>query len=123
MYIYVEKLSELQVMIVFLSTIYIYVILAEIGSIYFSDYIQPVDRWLSVLLPKIKPLLYANGGPVISVQVLYTALIWSAKNFALQPCWRIFVLLRICAFISLKDIILALSWGVRKLNACKIYQL
>ncbi|XP_033107265.1 beta-galactosidase-like [Anneissia japonica] len=32
-------------------------------------YIQAVDRWMGVLLPKIKPLLYSNGGPIISVQV------------------------------------------------------
>ena len=25
--------------------------------------------------------------------ILYMALIWSAKNVALQPCWRVFVLL------------------------------
>ena len=30
----------------------------------------------------------------VSLQrVLYTDLIWSAKSFALQPCWRVFVLL------------------------------
>ena len=28
-----------------------------------------VESWMSVLLPKLKPLLYANGGPIISVQV------------------------------------------------------
>ena len=26
--------------------------------------------------------------------VLYKGLIWSAKNFALQPSWRVFVLLK-----------------------------
>ena len=30
--------------------------------------------------------------------LLYTALIWSTKNFALQPYWKVFVLLKICAF-------------------------
>ena len=34
-----------------------------------ADYIAAVDRWMGVLLPKLKPLLYANGGPVIAVQV------------------------------------------------------
>ncbi|XP_033107254.1 beta-galactosidase-like isoform X2 [Anneissia japonica] len=34
-----------------------------------EDYIQAVDRWMGVLLPKIKPLLYSNGGPIISIQV------------------------------------------------------
>lgn len=32
-------------------------------------YLQPVDRWLGVFLPKMKPLLYVNGGPIITVQV------------------------------------------------------
>ncbi|XP_029200002.2 LOW QUALITY PROTEIN: beta-galactosidase-like [Acropora millepora] len=34
-----------------------------------KDYLAAVDRWMSVLLPKLKPLLYANGGPIIAVQV------------------------------------------------------
>ncbi|XP_074624480.1 beta-galactosidase-like [Acropora palmata] len=34
-----------------------------------KDYLATVDRWMSVLLPKLKPLLYANGGPIIAVQV------------------------------------------------------
>ncbi|KXJ11601.1 beta-galactosidase [Exaiptasia diaphana] len=34
-----------------------------------QGYIQAVDRWMGVLLPKIEPLLYKNGGPIISVQV------------------------------------------------------
>ncbi|KAM4705949.1 beta-galactosidase [Rhinophrynus dorsalis] len=33
------------------------------------DYLQAVDNWMGVLLPKIKPLLYQNGGPIITVQV------------------------------------------------------
>lgn len=28
-----------------------------------------MEKWYSVLLPKIKPYLYVNGGPIISVQV------------------------------------------------------
>jgi len=32
-------------------------------------YLYHVDRWYSKLLPLLKPLLYSNGGPVISVQV------------------------------------------------------
>ncbi|XP_062313397.1 beta-galactosidase-1-like protein isoform X2 [Osmerus eperlanus] len=34
-----------------------------------KDYLQAVSMWLSVLLPKMKPWLYSNGGNVISVQV------------------------------------------------------
>ncbi|XP_040209272.1 beta-galactosidase [Rana temporaria] len=33
------------------------------------DYLQAVDNWMSVFLPKMKPLLYQNGGPIITVQV------------------------------------------------------
>ncbi|XP_033762094.1 beta-galactosidase-like [Pecten maximus] len=32
-------------------------------------YIKYVDQWMDVLLPKLKPLLYNNGGPVIMVQI------------------------------------------------------
>lgn len=36
----------------------------------FTAYLKYVDDWYSnVLLPKVKPLLYENGGPVIMVQV------------------------------------------------------
>ncbi|XP_004857895.1 beta-galactosidase isoform X2 [Heterocephalus glaber] len=33
------------------------------------DYLAAVDKWLGILLPKMKPLLYENGGPIITVQV------------------------------------------------------
>ncbi|XP_023662067.1 beta-galactosidase [Paramormyrops kingsleyae] len=33
------------------------------------DYIKEVDRWMEKLLPMIRPFLYQNGGPVITVQV------------------------------------------------------
>ncbi|XP_071812010.1 beta-galactosidase-like [Apostichopus japonicus] len=32
-------------------------------------YLEAVDTWMGVLLPKIQPLLYQNGGPIITVQV------------------------------------------------------
>jgi beta-galactosidase len=32
-------------------------------------YISEVDRWYSYLLPKLVPMLYKNGGPVITVQI------------------------------------------------------
>ncbi|XP_056285664.1 beta-galactosidase-1-like protein isoform X2 [Pseudoliparis swirei] len=34
-----------------------------------ADYIQAVSNWLAVLLSKIKPWLYINGGNIITVQV------------------------------------------------------
>lgn len=37
----------------------------------FIDYLNAVTRWMSVLLSQIRPLLYNNGGPIISVQVLF----------------------------------------------------
>lgn len=33
------------------------------------DYVQAVSNWLAVLLPKMKPWLYINGGNIITVQV------------------------------------------------------
>lgn len=35
----------------------------------FADYLAVVDKWLGVILPKMKRLLYQNGGPIITVQV------------------------------------------------------
>lgn len=32
-------------------------------------YIKYVEKWFSIILPRIKPYLYVNGGPVITVQV------------------------------------------------------
>uniref|UniRef100_A0A3P9NW18 Galactosidase, beta 1-like n=1 Tax=Poecilia reticulata TaxID=8081 RepID=A0A3P9NW18_POERE len=34
-----------------------------------ADYLEAVSSWLAVLLPKIKPWLYINGGNIITVQV------------------------------------------------------
>ncbi|PKK20958.1 galactosidase, beta 1 [Columba livia] len=34
-----------------------------------SDYLAAVEKWMGVLLPKMRPHLYQNGGPVIMVQV------------------------------------------------------
>ncbi|XP_076875969.1 beta-galactosidase [Brachyhypopomus gauderio] len=33
------------------------------------DYIRAVDKWMGKVLPMIKPFLYQNGGPIITVQV------------------------------------------------------
>ncbi|XP_048419814.1 beta-galactosidase isoform X2 [Stegostoma tigrinum] len=33
------------------------------------DYLRFVHKWMDVLLPKIKPFLYQNNGPIIAVQV------------------------------------------------------
>jgi Fe-S cluster biogenesis protein NfuA len=34
-----------------------------------TGYVTHVEKWFSVLLSKIKPFLYNNGGPIITVQV------------------------------------------------------
>jgi len=34
-----------------------------------ETFMKAVNRWFAVLLPKLVPYLYKNGGPVISVQV------------------------------------------------------
>ena len=33
------------------------------------DYLAAVDAWWAELLPRIQPLLYRNGGPIVMVQV------------------------------------------------------
>lgn len=48
-------------------------------------YMNYVDKWMDKLLPMIKPLLYANGGPILSVQVeneygSYYACDWDYMN-------------------------------------------
>jgi len=34
-----------------------------------KQYTAEVEKWLSAIMPKIKPMLYQNGGPVVMVQV------------------------------------------------------
>jgi beta-galactosidase len=34
-----------------------------------KQYMAEVERWFAVLMPKLKPFLYQNGGPIITVQV------------------------------------------------------
>ncbi len=41
----------------------------ELVNLCVSDYIAAVDEWMGKLLPMIKPFLYQNGGPIITVQV------------------------------------------------------
>ena len=48
-----------------------------------SVYIAAVEKWLSVLMPKVKPLLYQNGGPIIAVQVLMIFLIFDMFLFSI----------------------------------------
>lgn len=50
------------------SNVYECVCLHRVLFVYI-EYIAAVDRWMSVLLTYIKPYLYANGGPIIMVQV------------------------------------------------------
>lgn len=44
--------------------------LCVISMDYISDYIQAVSNWLAVLLTKVSPWLYVNGGNIITVQVV-----------------------------------------------------
>lgn len=30
---------------------------------------KPMKQWLNVLLPKLQPYLYKNGGPILAVQI------------------------------------------------------
>lgn len=36
---------------------------------FLAAFLSHVDAWMGELLPRIRPLLYENGGPVIMVQV------------------------------------------------------
>ena len=62
---------------------------------FYAGYINPVEKWLSVLLPKIKPMLYVNGGPVIMVQVkkslplCCTLLVWTHMSYRLRENWSL----------------------------------
>lgn len=50
------------------------------------DYLGAVDTWLGVLLPKMKPLLYQNGGPIITVQVnMEMSVGWRGSKASIQP--------------------------------------
>lgn len=52
----------------------------------FVVYLNAVTRWMSVLLTMMRPLLYNNGGPIISVQVWLIDCIvsdWLMKNVAI----------------------------------------
>ena len=57
---------------------------------------------LSILLPIQHQYLVSYWVLVliitIGLVVPYRALIWGAKDFALQPCWRVFMPLKICTF-------------------------
>ncbi|KFR03751.1 Beta-galactosidase, partial [Opisthocomus hoazin] len=41
----------------------------NIYTLCITDYLAAVEKWMGVLLPKMRPHLYQNGGPVIMVQV------------------------------------------------------
>ncbi|KFO89216.1 Beta-galactosidase, partial [Buceros rhinoceros silvestris] len=41
----------------------------EAFTLCFADYLAAVEKWMGVLLPKVRPHLYQNGGPIIMVQV------------------------------------------------------
>ena len=35
------------------------------------NFVAPAERWWRVLLPRIAPLLYGRGGPIVMVQVVH----------------------------------------------------
>ena len=47
-----------------------------------EGFLNLVNKWFSVLLPKIEPLLYENGGPIIGVQVENVFFLFKFSNFA-----------------------------------------
>jgi Glycosyl hydrolases family 35 len=59
------------------------------------DYLFHVERWWRVLLPRIKPFLYRNDGPIVMVQVQ------CPRRYRLQifPFLKIFVYAHYTVFI------------------------
>ena len=46
-----------------------------------ANYLNHVDRWWGTLLPRLTPLLYSNGGPVIMVQVCFPVVVVSENAY------------------------------------------
>ncbi len=57
-----------------------------------SKYLDLVDQWWSVLLPRIAPYLYQNGGPILMVQASI-ALDPLSPGFSafMRDCWCMFL--------------------------------
>ena len=49
-----------------------------------------VAEMQQAIAPKVDGRIFHLNDEVI-ITILYTALIWSAKDFVLQPCWRVFL--------------------------------
>lgn len=71
---------------------HVFVLFFKKKNIYFfdlcssaPDYVQAVSNWFAVLLPKIKPWLYVNGGNIITVQVEH--LINHVSSKQVFQCW------------------------------------
>ena len=60
-------------------------------------FLSPLDEGCSCLLHALLLKKDTEFNENID-QLQYTALIWKAEKFALQPCWRVFALLQICVF-------------------------
>ncbi|RWS12981.1 hypothetical protein B4U79_11152 [Dinothrombium tinctorium] len=56
-----------------------------------SSYLKYVTRWYDVLLPKLMPLIYANGGPVIMMQIENEYGSYPACDFAYTSFLRDYV--------------------------------
>ncbi len=48
-----------------------------------GDYLAAVDRWWGKLLPRVEPLLYANGGPIVMVQARVDAI---TRGWTVMQC-------------------------------------
>ena len=53
---------------------------------YYIVYISAVTSWFKVLLPKLQPYLYSNGGPIISAQVCFFLNLFS--NLPYKDIWK-----------------------------------
>lgn len=81
--------------------------LCDIGLLFIlAVYLNAVTRWMGVLLTMMRPLLYNNGGPIISVQVWlidYIVLDWLMRKIAFVGGKRVWQLssVRQCRFSSI----------------------
>ena len=49
-------------------------------------YLAHVDRYWNELLPRMTPLLYSNGGPIVMVQVSVFCHLTSTRLASTMPC-------------------------------------
>lgn len=84
-------------------------------------YLKYVDAWFSdVLLPRVVPLLYENGGPIIMLQVKLLISFASSFPFSLSPSPKTPSL---CSVLSLPCQLISFFLSLPKLPLCVVSHL